>query len=175
MKALSIRQPWVRAIQRLGKGVENRSRYDGKMPSICAHRGPLLLHASAGCTRAEYTEAVVWMHRKGLITDMGQVPPLAELDRGCIVGMVDAVGHILPSGEPCGRIGYPVDKRWHVPGSYGLIFSKAGVQPLPMAVPWKGALGLFDVRAEDVLAVPASVSPHEATAALAAIIRQHGG
>lgn len=41
MKALSIRQPWIHAIMKLGKRVENRD-WAG-----CSHRGPVLLHASS--------------------------------------------------------------------------------------------------------------------------------
>lgn len=50
MKALSIRQPWAWAILHTGKSVENRDWYT-------EYRGRVLLHASKGCTRAEYGDA----------------------------------------------------------------------------------------------------------------------
>lgn len=57
MKALSFTQPWLAAILSLGKRIENRSRRDGRMPSMCRYRGPLLLHASSKMTTDDYLAA----------------------------------------------------------------------------------------------------------------------
>lgn len=46
MKALSLSRPWPWSFMHAGKRIENRSRKDGRMPSMCRHRGPLLLHAA---------------------------------------------------------------------------------------------------------------------------------
>jgi hypothetical protein len=49
MKALSIRQPWAWLILNAGKDIENRDW-------LTRFRGPFLIHASKGMTRAEDTE-----------------------------------------------------------------------------------------------------------------------
>lgn len=148
MKALSIRQPWAWAILHAGKRIENRERKDGRMPSLCSYRGPLLIHASAGCTHEEWRAATRMMVDRGLV-ESGSVPRLSRLDRGGIVGVCTAVNHIEPSGavrRSDGTLGAPPsDARdflaWHA-GGYGLVL--ADVRPLPF-VPFKGALGFFDV------------------------------
>ena len=155
MKALSIRQPWAWAILHAGKRIENRERKDGRMPSMCSHRGPLLIHAAAGLTRAEFFAASSFMCDAGLADRPGSGKPTAiplswkssVLDRGGIVGVCNVVGHIEPTGmvtvggfdmtEPL-----VLDTRWHIDGSYGLVL--ADVRPLPF-VPFKGALGFFEV------------------------------
>lgn len=171
MKCLSVRQPWVHAIFNLGLGrnkpIENRERSDGKMPSICYHRGPLLVHASATCRVGDFAHAELSMLNAGLIDD--DLPRRKNMPLGAIVGAVNVVGHIMPNGELCGRIGYAVDKRWHKPGSYGLVFSKERVL-LPQPVPWKGSLGLFEVTKAQVMATAASVAPYEAKVALIDVI-----
>lgn len=48
MKALAFLQPWAWAVLHAGKRIDNRRRKDGRMPAVCKHRGPLLIHASAG-------------------------------------------------------------------------------------------------------------------------------
>lgn len=151
MKALSIRQPWAWAIVHAGKRIENRARKDGKMPVVCRHRGPLLIHASAGSTQKEYEEVLTWMKRT--IDFWGlPVPPLRDLPRGGIVGVCNVVAHIEPRvaawRDPDGTRPFTgaeldaLDFRWRKPESYGLIL--ADVRPLPF-VRWKGQLGLFDV------------------------------
>lgn len=165
MKALSVRQPWAWAILHAGKPIENRSRKDGKMPAICRHRGPLLIHASAGCSCVYHYDAAVELHRAGLAdaTTVARargfvigpptpgarpVPMLWNLPRGGIVGRAVAVGHVDPSGDyHIERLRSPKpipdpDMRWHIPGHWGLILTDR--EPLPF-VPWKGALGLFNV------------------------------
>lgn len=169
MKTISIRQPWAWAILNAGKRIENRERKDGRMPSLCSHRGPLLIHAAKGCTAAEWGDARQWMRERRLVSEFGpdstgmysdgcpRLPSLREPERGGIVGVCNVVGHVVPSldGRPlvhrgAGRGEYdpqPVeDLRWHKAGSYGLVL--ADVRPLPFA-PWAGALGLFEVP-EDI-------------------------
>lgn len=65
MKVLSGKQPWWWAILHAGKRVENR------LPSSpvakTKHRGTVLLHASAGFTKAYYHEAIAWMLERELV------------------------------------------------------------------------------------------------------------
>lgn len=129
MKALSIRQPWAWAILHAGKRIENRD-WKG-----CSYRGPLLIHAAKGCTRAEYFAAKRWMFDRDLITVRAVTngpgfPPLDEMGRGGIVGVCDIVDVVRESVDP-----------WFA-GPIGLVL--ANVRPLPI-VPFKGALGLFEV------------------------------
>lgn len=179
MKAISIRQPWAWAILHAGKRIENRARGDGRMPSPCRHRGPLLIHASAGLgsidelndsmdALADILPADAWdafsleyfdigqRRRDGEIDEAGKWVARPPLLRGGIVGVCNVVAHVEPtgavrerddgeSGAPAG-LG-PLDFRWHVTGSFGLVL--ANVRPLPF-VPLKGALGLFNVPDEMV-------------------------
>ncbi len=156
MKALSIRQPWAWAILNAGKRIENRSRKDGRIPDVCRHRGPLLVHASKGCTDGDWYEAATWM-RAGPLPPSGNfarsavtIPLLRDLPRGGIIGQVDAWAHINPDGrvwhdvEETREMIHPedlVDLRWWTRG-HGLLMQ--GCKSLPF-VPWKGQLGLFDV------------------------------
>lgn len=158
MLCLSVRQPWAWAILNAGKRIENRERKDGRMPAMCRYRGPLLIHAAKGCTGLEYQEAAGSMVDAGLVEHIDAwdfeaerakaegrivVPRLADLARGGIGGACNVVGHVDPSGQVFGDFdATTLDRRWHKAGSYGLVL--ANVRPLPF-VPFKGALGLFDV------------------------------
>lgn len=159
MKALSIRQPWAWAILHAGKRIENRSRADGRMPSLCSYRGPLLLHAAKTINNSEYRDAIEWMVNKGLLRQVGngfEYPHPSQADIGGIVGVCNVVAHIRPDGyiirnNPAHLP--DVNRAWHIPGSYGLVL--ADVRPLPFT-PYKGALGFFDVPGatpDDVVAI----------------------
>jgi hypothetical protein len=143
-------QPWFWAIVRWGKRIENRSRKDGRMPAICRHRGPLLLHASKGMTQQQYNDAVLTMCERGLVRS-----PISEelvrdnLRRGGIVGVCNAIAHIDPSGrvwlDPEGTEEEPelaasLDWRWWFKGSYALVLADVRRTKL---VPCRGALGLW--------------------------------
>lgn len=169
MKALSISRPWPWAILHLGKRIENRRRKDGRMPSMCRHRGPLLLHAA----KSWDGNAVEWMYARDLI-DLATAQTIADRSlhpAGGIFARCNAVGHIEPhEGKPMvtmtdepfvpGRA--PVrshfgdrfvraydkasiaailrlDLRWWM-GGYALVL--ADVQPTPF-IECRGMLGLW--------------------------------
>lgn len=149
LRALSIRQPWAWAILHAGKLVENRE-WDG-----CSYRGPLLLHAGKSCTRVEYSSAVASI--QVMRADMGlapiDVPPLEELARGCLVGIVRLVRAdrhpVAGVVQARGRDGVTRSLDWargycgfRIAGALGLQLSD--VVELGR-VPWKGELGLFAV------------------------------
>jgi hypothetical protein len=138
---LAVRQPWAWALIHGGKQIENRCRADGGMPAICAHRGPLLIHASATMKRHAYALAGAWMAEKFRVL----VPPLKDICLGGIVGIMDAVGHVTPGRRVCfdKRARAELDLRWHVSPQYGLILLDP--KPLPF-VPLNGQLGLFQVK-----------------------------
>lgn len=146
MKALSIRQPWAWAILHAGKRIENRDWRS------CHYRGPLLIHAAKGCGIEEYADAAMGMKHEGLAwpeqhalpvgaPPLPILPALAKLDRGGIVGVCRLVGVVDRDGLYTPSVAPDLDMRWFA-GPIGLIL--ADVRPLPF-VPFKGALGFFDV------------------------------
>lgn len=147
MKCLSVRAPWPFAIFQFHKDVENRDRSDGKLPDVCRHRGPLLIHVSASCTSVEYGAAVRWMKQRLLIPALAVIPPLSEMRLGHIIGVVDAYAHCDRLGQVWAfpdRLGTGrVTSRWHIPLSYGLLLREQRLLATP--VPFKGQLGIYDV------------------------------
>ncbi|PRF55466.1 ASCH domain-containing protein [Burkholderia multivorans] len=126
MKALSIRQPWAWLVAAGHKDIENRT-----WPT--SYRGPLLIHASAGMTRQEYEDAFQFALQAGGIQLVHRMPGVKELERGCIVGVVDLFDCVPPSRR---------SSPWHIDGCYGLAVRNA--RPLPF-IPYKGQLGIFEV------------------------------
>ena len=148
MKALSIRQPWAWLIvrpdltgqarldaiaRREVKDIENRSWQTN-------HRGPTLIHAAKGMTRAEYEDVQDFLHDLHLYDGVGdefiQLPKLDELQRGGIVGWANIV-NCVPSAQ--------ADSPWHMEGQYG--FRLVDAKPVPF-VPLTGRLNFFDVPNE---------------------------
>lgn len=124
MKTLSIRHPWAWLIVHAGKDIENRdwrTRY----------RGPLLIHASASFTRAEYEDAL----DTAMMIGVSNFPTMTELKAiaGGIIGISDVVDCVTESDSP-----------WFF-GKYGLQLTN--VRALPF-VPCKGQLGLWDYEAK---------------------------
>lgn len=119
MIALSIRQPWAWLIMNAGKDIENRC-----WPT--RFRGRVLIHASKGCTRAEWEDADLFAAMVGAVAP----PVLSDLERGGIVGSVEIVDCVSRS-ESC----------WFV-GEFGFVLRDP--RPLPF-IPFKGSLGFFDV------------------------------
>jgi hypothetical protein len=137
VKCLSIRQPWPWLILRpdLSDSARAEAATRGEIKDIenrtwpTRFRGRVLIHASKGMTRDEYEDAVVTTHYAGLEIAL---PPMAELQRGGIVGVVSIVDCI------------PGERRtspWHMGGQFG--FQLANPRPLPF-IPCRGALQLFD-------------------------------
>lgn len=117
MKTLSIRQPWAWLIVNGHKDIENRS-WPTRM------RGPVLIHASKGMTRAEYDEA------RDLAAQLGiEIPEPDKLERGGIVGKAVITDCVSDS-----------DSTWFF-GRHGFVLSNA--KPLPFT-PLLGKLGFFD-------------------------------
>lgn len=138
MRALSIRQPWIWAILEGGKRIENRDW------ASCSYRGPILLHASKGCTRDEYDDAqesIIDMRadlrRLGeLGPELIPFPPLKDQPRGVLLGIARIVNAVRHPEYPSGYHGY------RVAGALGLEISD--VRQLP-PVPFNGMLGFFNV------------------------------
>jgi hypothetical protein len=119
MKAISIRQPWAWLIVNSYKDIENRDW-------TTRFRGRVLIHASKGMTKTEYSIAQDVADIIGV-----NVPVFDQLDRGGIVGAVDIVGCVTNSQSP-----------WFS-GKYGFVLRNAEVLPFRQ---YKGALGFFEVQ-----------------------------
>ena len=118
MKALTIKQPWVHAILREGKDIENRTWQR-------SFRGWLALHSSA-------------QPRRDAVFPRGiRVPDLNTLDYSAICGVARVVD-IVPKSR---------SKWFWRPGddstNYGWVL--ADVTPLTTPIPCKGNLMLWDV------------------------------
>ena len=129
MKALSIRQPWAWLIVNGWKNIENR-----EWPTN--FRGRFLVHASKTMTRDDYMACILflrgWSWGQDLIIAM---PDEKALERGGIVGeavILDCVTHHASD--------------WFC-GTYGFVLAEQ--RPLPF-VPFRGALGFFDVPNMDL-------------------------
>lgn len=175
MKALSIRQPWAWAILHAGKRVENRDWQHTPRwmvgQSICLHASKGCTREE----HYEAVESILRVpgvdhlaaHRALLDETSKGYRPALTLPRGAIVGkarvvdvvQTDADGHrwhttsrnsvaycqrctLYPDqcDGPC-----PFADPWAVPGSLGILL--ADVVPLATPVPFKGALGFFEVPA----------------------------
>ena len=127
MMALSIRQPWAWLILHGGKDVENRTWRTN-------FRGPVLIHAGATMTRADYEAAVLFCAASSLPRDGSHLffPTFDELkeQRGGIVGSVEIVDCVSFSRSP-----------WFT-GDFGFVLKNP--KPLPF-MPCKGALNFFEV------------------------------
>lgn len=120
LPCLSYRQPHVWAMLAAGKCVENRSRR-------YKYRGPMLMHASAGCTRDEYEEAMFRWLDLDLLAPGVQVPRYDQLHRGGIVGACFFTGDHIP----------PTDRKtpWHMRKQWGHCITTAIELPFR---PYKG-------------------------------------
>lgn len=155
MKALSLTRPWDWTIVHDGKRIENRSRKDGRMPTICHYRGPLLLHAAKSLDKGVQK----WCAQRGL-----RAPPAQGIATGAIVGRCRVIAHIHPDGgvwhDPKMRIAVegfpkapidvglkPEDMKWWM-GGYAIVLTD--VEPTKI-VECRGALGCWNVP-DDVMA-----------------------
>jgi hypothetical protein len=93
MKALSIRQPWAWLIVNGYKDIENRT-WTTRM------RGEILVHASAGMTRAEYEDVEDTLTLSQFSGQKIILPAREALERGGIVGRTTITGCVNQSDSP---------------------------------------------------------------------------
>ena len=137
MKALSVRAPWWWAILHCGKDIENRDWCTNQ-------RGTIYLHAGKfwKWNEVENDLFTIWSCLGGgdIYHDLrayGYDKEEMRAGCGCIVGKVDIVGCYTASASP-----------WFF-GKYG--FKLANPVAFQRPIPFKGALGFFDVP-DDLLA-----------------------
>lgn len=133
-RVLSVREPWATLIVSGQKDVENRSRR-------ILFAGPLLIHASAGMTRAYYDAAVAWIscYVDRYYRAPVKIPPYkaCKASRGKIVGGVTLYG--------CRRTS---ESSWFDGSGWAWELGEAWQASVP--VPFKGQLSLATFRgAED--------------------------
>ncbi len=144
MKAISLSRPWDWCVVYGGKRIENRE-WGGRMPPICHHRGPLLLHAAKSLDR----EVRDWCYDRKL-----PLPPPEGIAAGAIVGRCRAVGHLEPwkpvadSKLPCHR-----EAKLVLDGVEGSKFDREQFERILNRVWWMGgyALVLADVEPTKVV------------------------
>lgn len=140
-----MKEPWLSAVLRLGKTVENRSW-------VPSYRGRILLHASSTMDDAYYAEACAIMLEMDVCP-----PPRSELFFGGIIGAADIVD-VIPKTASVAEARAVADRwgadvRWWMPkfggkAQNGLILRD--VKMLPRLVPYRGQMSLFEVP-DDVL------------------------
>ncbi len=140
MKALSVKQPWAWWMFNDTKATENRRQRT-------RHRGPLLIHASKALDEGAMEGAM--LPRGGLRAAEGfgsewriAAPPSPHerLARGKVVGVVTVVGC-----DRDARSAWDEDDLWHWRFEEPLAF--------PRPLPWRGALGLWDLPDEEARAL----------------------
>lgn len=126
--ALSVRQPWAWAIVSpiLTKDIENRTWRT-------RHRGPTLIHASAGLRKDDLAEFTKWVEARPELQARLEAAGGLDLDAlrqrsGGIVGRVNITDCVHHHASP-----------WFA-GPCGLVLAEA--EELPF-LPCKGQLGLF--------------------------------
>lgn len=135
VKCLSVRQPWAWAIASAGKTIENRTRQT-------KHRGLLAIHAGKAVDRAALDAPSILE----AVADCGFEIDEATSTLGAVVAVAELVScHPAYWCEDWGSEGrcspWALPDSWH----WGL----ANVHPLPVPVPCRGALGLWNLP-EDV-------------------------
>ncbi|KQR41258.1 hypothetical protein ASF71_01020 [Deinococcus sp. Leaf326] len=144
MKALSLSRPWNPAIERHGKGVENRPRW-APHPHLMAQARRIVgqdiaLHSSGTYDKAgaDYIERVT-----GVRYGRKDSPDKA------ITSVVHVTGLLLP-GDPCPE----GQEKWYF-GSVALVLDKVRVLAVPVATP--GGLGLWNLKTEILAQVEAQL------------------
>lgn len=134
MKALSIRAPWWWFILHGGKDIENRDWYTN-------FRGTIYVHASKWWNFGDFEDdwemgSRCYRESGGQPREFATTPRQIRDCGGHIVGKVDIIGCCNRSDSP-----------WFF-GKYGFVLR--GPLLLPKPIPFKGALGFFDVP-DDVI------------------------
>jgi hypothetical protein len=141
MKALSIRQPWAWLIVNGHKDVENRTRNLGD------HIGPLLIHASASSTAADYKACLIYLRSTPALCHLLAVLPAPHALRiGGIVGQVTVTKKMV--NHPVQIYGpdtYLDQSPWYT-GDVGYCLKDPKRLPFKAC---KGRLGFFEVGSYD--------------------------
>lgn len=131
MIALSVRQPWAWLIVNGFKSIENRD-----WPTN--FRGQFLVHAGKKLTVADYDAAMLFIEAFVDPALVNQVPDMAELPLGGVVGVATLTDCVQDHPSPW------FTGREELNGAgYGFVLADA--RPIPF-LPWKGRLGFFNIN-----------------------------
>ena len=133
MRAISIRAPWWWYILYANKRVENRGR------GFPRYTGPVLLHASKWWRNGEVVETWDDVRAEGLLDGV----PAASVKGWTWRRLRGAGGHIVGTADIVAVRPNRGEMAWEAPDQLGLVLDN--VKPLDNPVPWRGALGLFEV------------------------------
>ncbi len=146
VKALSIRQPWLWAILDIPES-DCPKRVENRKGTAFHYRGPVLLHASLGGTRLEYTVGIGGImraridHQHTASPSMdGNMPVYQALPRGCYLGIARIVDVVM---HPPAFVRGALTSGYCIAGQLGL--KLADVRKLPR-VDAPGSLGLYNVE-----------------------------
>jgi hypothetical protein len=126
VRCLTVRQPWAWAIMEGVKDVENREW-------ATMYRGPLFIHAAV-------VPAFKWAPGQILDDDETELPPMAELEYGAILGVVDLVD-CVPADELLDPMSLVCCNELFVSGPYCWMLENP--RRLEMPVMCKGQMGLW--------------------------------
>ena len=137
MKVLTLQQPWASLVVMGAKRIETRS-FNSK------HRGPLLIHSSAGCKDRLYRTLCKTQPFSKYVPDFNALP------MGAIIGRVDLVAtnttefFELAAGLNLKGVTWEEEKQFgdYSPGRWGWLLADPVQFPHP--IPAKGALGLWE-------------------------------
>ncbi len=145
MKALSLRQPWAHAVLYGGKRIENRLAWKNS-----SFRGPFVIHAAKWMTRAEYDDARAFTGTMCTYPDPTKLVFGALVGRAYVVDVIHSGGVIDSGGIAHGYRLHPLhDDPWYM-GGFALVLDD--VKAFETPIPFKGALGFFEVP-NDVVAM----------------------
>ncbi len=128
MKALTLTQPWASLVALGHKQIETRSWSTN-------YRGALYIHAAKGFPRWARDFA-------GEAQAGGRLP--AELPLGVLVATARLVD-VRPTDDPALELS-SLERRFgdYHPGRFAWLLED--IEPLAEPIPWRGALGLFNVQ-----------------------------
>ena len=136
-RAVSIKQPWLYAIEQMGKSIENRTW----KPPVGMRGKRIALHASKSPDRPAFTSLGVFDRQvtKGAITSTAVLAGHIEPYQTSAVSYLPKYDHLVQLL----RVGNP----WHIEDQYGWVFADVKILKTPMFC--KGALSFWRLP-EDV-------------------------
>lgn len=135
MKAITVRQPWAKAIIYGGKDIENRSR------NIAGdYRGTVAIHAGLTPDHTGWVTSEAYK----LTTTMGGG---VGFGYGVVLGLVDLVDVHHHTSCPTHHVDapWPLCSPWANREGYHLVLMNP--RPLPVPIPATGRLGLWNMPA----------------------------
>lgn len=134
MRALTVRNPWAWAIVHGGKDVENRA-----LNIAGLYRGTVAIHA--GQVYDEH-RGVGWGPMGAALRRATERDGGYDFDYGCVIGLADLVD-VHRSIQCVDVDSDAMCSEWAMPDHHHLVL--ANPRPLARPIPWRGALGLWNV------------------------------